>query len=194
MPRPEEDADGEMDVDRPEEIHPEENRPEPSHAGQIQEWLARLEPAVIARSEDAGNMETDGPGEFGLFLQLAPDLILVPIAVEPKPKAEEPSEQEMLVRSAGRKAEKEREEELERVEALMAELQSKREALAAAVKLELLPVEIPAQARLLEDPPSGFQSGLRPDGRVEFVLDDDDNKEPVASGSGTRPDPEPKED
>ncbi|KAJ7822511.1 hypothetical protein B0H14DRAFT_2598542 [Mycena olivaceomarginata] len=221
-PEPEEDADGEMDVDGPEEIrpeedhpeenHPEGNRPETSHSSQIQEWLAGLPPAVIAQSEDAGDMELDGPGEFGPFLQLAPDLILVPIAEEPKLKEEEPSEVEMLVRSAGRKAEKEREEELERakiaeqrtadeaeavrIEALMAELQSRRDALTAnqAVKLELLLVDVPAQAQLLEDAPSGFRSALRRDGRVEFILDDDDEDEPVASGSGTRPDPEPKED
>jgi hypothetical protein len=78
----------------------------------------------------------------------------------------------------------------------MAELQSKRDALAAtkAVKLELLPVEIPAQAQLLKDAPSGFRSALRTDGRVEFILDEDDEDEPVASGSGTCPDPDPKED
>ncbi|KAJ7308594.1 hypothetical protein DFH08DRAFT_975190 [Mycena albidolilacea] len=204
-PKPEEDADGEMDVDgaegiRPEENDPEENRPEEdhpetSHLSHIQEWLAGLEPADIAQSEDAGDMELDGPGEFGPFLQLAPDLILVPIAEEPKLKEEEQSEAEMLARSAGRKEEKAREEELARVEAQMAELQSKRNALAAtkAVKLELLPVELPAQAQLLEDALSGFRAGLRPDGQVEFVLDDDD-EEPVASGSGTRPDPETKED
>jgi hypothetical protein len=50
MPKPEEDADGEMDVDGPEENRPEENnpeenrpeedRPETSHSSQIQEWLA----------------------------------------------------------------------------------------------------------------------------------------------------------
>ncbi|KAJ7809736.1 hypothetical protein B0H14DRAFT_2607889 [Mycena olivaceomarginata] len=196
-PEPEEDADGEMDVDEndPEENRPEEDHPETSHSSHIQEWLAGLEPAEIAQSEDTGDMELDGPGEFGPFLQLAPDLILVPVAEEPKPKEEEPSEAEMLARSAGRKEEKAREEELARVEAQMAELQSKRDALAAtkAVKLELLPVELPAQAQLLEDTPSGFRAGLRPDGRVEFVLDDDD-EEPVASGSGTRPDPETKED
>jgi hypothetical protein len=157
-------------------------------------------------------MELDGPGEFGPFLQLAPDLILIPIAEELKPKEEELSEAEMLARLAGRKAEKEREEELERtkiakqrmadeaeaarIEALMTELQSRRNALAAnqAVKLELLPVKVPAQAQLLEDAPSGFRSALWRDGWVEFILDDDDEDEPVASGSGTRPDPEPKED
>jgi hypothetical protein len=157
--------------------------------------LAGLEPAVIAQSEDTGDVELDGPGEFGPFLQLAPDLILVPIAEEPQPKREEPSEAEMLARSAGRKEEKAREEELARVEAQMAELESRREALAAAqpVKLELLPVELPSQPQMLEDAPSGFRAGLRPDGQVEFVLDDDD-EEPVASGSGTRPDPETKED
>jgi hypothetical protein len=77
-PEPEEDAVGEMDVDGPEEIRPEENdpeenrpegnRPETSHSSQIQEWLATLEPAVIAQSEDTGDMELDRPGEFGLFL------------------------------------------------------------------------------------------------------------------------------
>jgi hypothetical protein len=59
-------------------------------------------------------MKLDGPGDFGPFLQLAPDLILVPIAAEPKPKEEGPSEEEMLARSAGQKVEKAREEELER--------------------------------------------------------------------------------
>ncbi|KAJ7318069.1 hypothetical protein DFH08DRAFT_820094 [Mycena albidolilacea] len=205
-PGPEEDVEEEMDVDCP-----EENHPETSHVDQIQEWLTRLEPGVIAQSEDAGDMEVDRPSEFGLFLQLTPDLILVPIAVEPEPKEEGLSKEEMLARLAGQRAEKAREEELEKakiteqrvaneaeaawIEAQMAELQSKHDALTEnlAVKMELLPVEVPAQAQLLEDAPSGFWSMLQPDGRVAFVLDDDNN-EPVASGSGARPDPELKKD
>ncbi|KAJ7804671.1 hypothetical protein B0H14DRAFT_2612094 [Mycena olivaceomarginata] len=140
-PEPEEDADGEMDVDgaeeiRPEENDPEENRPEEdhpetSHSSHIQEWLAGLEPAEIAQSEDTGDMELDGPGEFGPFLATRPGS---PSSFQ----REEPSEAEMLARSAGRKEEEGRgEDELARVEAQMAELQSKLDALAAtkAVKL-----------------------------------------------------------
>jgi hypothetical protein len=50
----------------------------------------------------------------------------------------------------------------------MTELQSRCNALAAnqAVKLELLPVEVLAQAQLLEDAPGGFRSALQMDGRV----------------------------
>jgi hypothetical protein len=108
MPKSEEDAVGEMDVDCP-----EPNRPD-----QVQEWLAGLSPVVPAQSvigddeenvhpdennmrpEGSGEMEMDKPSEIGPFLQLALDLILVPIAVEPEPKEEGPSEEEILARSA----------------------------------------------------------------------------------------------
>lgn len=210
-PESEEDTEGEMDVDRP----------EPSHPGQVQEWLAGLSPVIPAQSvigndeedvrsdennthpEDSGGMELDRPGEFGLFLQLAPDLILVPIAVEPEPKVEGPTEEEMLARSARQKSEKVAEEraaaeqanEDPQIKVLLAQLHARREEIKAKLvkkPKKFIMKELPPDAILLAEPPTGFWSRLRPDGIVKFVSDDND--EPVASGSGTRLDPDLKED
>jgi hypothetical protein len=141
------------------------------------------------------DMEVDGPGEFSLFLQLAPNLILIPIAEDLEPKVEGPSEEEMLARSAGRKAEKVKasadEEEEARIEAEMATLQARQEALKAKLKpKKAVKKELPDNDVLLAEPPTGFQSGRRLDGKFEFILDEDN--ELVASGSGTHLDPELK--
>ncbi|KAJ7834734.1 hypothetical protein B0H14DRAFT_3461900 [Mycena olivaceomarginata] len=198
-PKSEEDAVGEMDVDSP----------EPSRQDQVQEWLAGLSPIGPVQSvvgndkedvrqdennkhpEDSGGMEVDRPGEIGLFLQLAPDLILIPTAVEPELKVEGPTEEEMLVRLAGQKAEK-AEEERAAAEQLHARCNAIKAKLVVKPKKIIVKKELPPDTELLDELPTGFRPGLRPNGIVEFVLDDD-NK-PVASGSGTRPDPDPKQD
>ncbi|KAJ7694679.1 hypothetical protein B0H14DRAFT_2650933 [Mycena olivaceomarginata] len=176
-PEPEEDADGEMDVDGPEEIRPEEKRSVEKPSGRKppgneplvpnQEWLAGLEPAVIAQSEDTGDMELDGPRTEteGGGTERGGDVGEVSWR-----KAEK--EREELERAKIAKQRTADEAEAARIEALMIELQSRRDALAAnqAMKLELLLVKVPAQAQLLEDAPSGFRAALQRDGRVEFNL------------------------
>jgi hypothetical protein len=75
-----EDAEGEMDMDRPEENHPDEDylepdRPEPSHMNEIQEWLARLEPAVIAQSVTGNDEEDAHPDKNNACLEDTGDIV-----------------------------------------------------------------------------------------------------------------------
>jgi hypothetical protein len=111
----------------------------------------------------------------------------------------------MLARLAGRKAEKVAEERAAaeqadaeasgQIEDLLTQLHARCNAIKAKpvmkpkniMKKQLLP-----NTELLNEPPTGFRSGLRPDGIVEFILDDDN--ELVASGSGTHLDLDPKKD
>lgn len=183
-----EDITEEMDVDCPEEI--DVDCLELDNSSQIQEWFCGLSSTIPVDSVDGDGeennrldnenvrlegmgeidkMEVSGPGEFGPFLQLAPDLIAVPIAVELELKVEGPPEEEMLARLAGYKAEKAAGEEAEaqqvankaaaaRLEAQMTELQAQHDALKAklVVKKAVVKKELPSDATLLAEPPVRF--------------------------------------
>ncbi|KAJ7886874.1 hypothetical protein B0H14DRAFT_2563182 [Mycena olivaceomarginata] len=162
MPKSEEDAVGEMDMDCP-----EPNRPD-----QVQEWLAGLSPVVPAQSvvgddeenvhPDENNMHPEGSGEM---------------------EVDEPSEIEKAEEERAVAEQADDEVSNLQIEVLLSQLQARHDAIKAKpvvkVKKTIMKKELPPDTELLDELSVGFQSGLRPDGIVEFILDDDDK--PVTS-------------
>ncbi|KAJ7876490.1 hypothetical protein B0H14DRAFT_2568203 [Mycena olivaceomarginata] len=163
-PESEEDTEGEMDVDRP-----EPDRPEPSHPGQ-RIW------AVWRWTDPQWNRSQRWRGQL-----------------RRRCWRDQPGKKQRRWRRKGRRQKQANEDP--QIKVLLAQLHARHEEIKAklvAKPKKFIMKELPPDAILLAEPPTGFWSGLRPDGIVKFVSDDND--EPVASGSGTRPDPDLKED